>query len=153
MRPAIIHYGNKNESRRSECSFTRVIVVAGFISVQLTRNSDDKKTKKGKRKKEKKKKGRKKKRYHNAFSLSLILLVYIAAFYVIQKQWFDRMLHYKRRHATIVARVVEKFSESEISCLREDRVLLVWVGIEKGKWDGKKGSGKLREGWTSLRAC
>lgn len=134
MRPAIIHYGNKNESRRSERSFVRVIVVAVFISVQLTGNSDDKKAKKGEKK-------RKKERYHNAFSLSLslILLVHITAFYVIQKQWFDRMLHYKRRHATIVVRiVVEKFSESEISCLREDRVLLMWVGIEKGKWDGKR---------------
>lgn len=64
MRPAIIHYGNKNESRRSERSFVRVIVVAVFISVQLTGNSDDKKAKKGEKK-------RKKERYHNAFSLSL----------------------------------------------------------------------------------
>lgn len=55
MRPAIIHYGNKNESRRSERSFARVIVVAVFISVQLTGNSDDKKAKKGEREKKKKK--------------------------------------------------------------------------------------------------
>ena len=73
MRPAIIHYGNKNESRRSECSFARVIVVAGFISVQLTTNSDDKKPEKGKKKKKEKREEEKKDTIMNSLSLSLSL--------------------------------------------------------------------------------